>query len=119
MINATAMGRLEQTKNNAGARSEYLNEQGMIFGSAYHSSGAVVPDGTDAPVVANPVTDYTPSARPGGLALDLGAILDGRDLVKHHVQRGRESLVHNGRFVARRAASRAPQSPPVASADGW
>ena len=30
---------------NAGARSEYLNEQGMIFGAAY-SSGAVVPNAT-------------------------------------------------------------------------
>jgi putative polyketide hydroxylase len=61
------MGRLEQTKKNAGARSEYLNEQGMIFGAAY-SSGAVVPDGTDAPHVANAVTDYVPSARPGARA---------------------------------------------------
>jgi putative polyketide hydroxylase len=67
LINATSMGRLEQTKKNAGARSEYLNEQGMIFGAAY-GSGAVVPDGTDAPYVANPVTDYVPSARPGARA---------------------------------------------------
>jgi len=67
LINATSMGRLEQTKKNAGARSEYLNEQGMIFGAAY-CSGAVVPDGTDAPDVANPVTDYVPSARPGARA---------------------------------------------------
>jgi putative polyketide hydroxylase len=28
----------------------------------------VVPDGTDAPDVANPVTDYVPSARPGARA---------------------------------------------------
>src|SRR5205085_5476399 len=67
LINATSMGRLEPTKKNAGARSEYLNEQGMIFGAAYNS-GAVVPDGTDAPQVANPVTDYLPSARPGARA---------------------------------------------------
>jgi putative polyketide hydroxylase len=67
LINATSMGRLEQTKKNAGARSEYLNEQGMIFGAA-DSSGAVVPDGTDAPHVANAVTDYVPSARPGARA---------------------------------------------------
>ena len=61
------MGRLEQTKKNASARPEYLNEQGMIFGANY-ASGAVVPDGTDAAPVANAVTDYTPSARPGGRA---------------------------------------------------
>ena len=39
----------------------------MIFGAAYTSS-AVVPDGTPPPPVANPVTDYVPSARPGGRA---------------------------------------------------
>ena len=37
---------------------------GVIFGSAYASS-AVVPDGTDAPVVADPVVDHVPVARPG------------------------------------------------------
>ena len=67
LINATSMGRLEQTKKNASARPEYLNEQGMIFGATYVSR-AVVPDGTRAPRVANPVTDYMPSARPGGRA---------------------------------------------------
>jgi putative polyketide hydroxylase len=67
--NAISMGRLDptaQTKN-TGARREYLNEQGMIFGANYTSS-AVLPDGTDAPIIANPVTDYVPSGRPGGRA---------------------------------------------------
>lgn len=67
LINATSMGRMEQTRKNASARPEYLNEQGMIFGATY-TSRAVVPDGTDAPQVANAVTDYVPSARPGGRA---------------------------------------------------
>jgi hypothetical protein len=67
LINATSMGRLEQTKKNAGARPEYLNEQGMIFGAAY-ASRAVVPDGTAPPQLANPITDYVPSARPGARA---------------------------------------------------
>jgi hypothetical protein len=61
------MGRLNRTAGTAGARPEYLNEQGMIFGAAYQSS-AVVPDGTAPPTVANPITDYVPSARPGGRA---------------------------------------------------
>ena len=67
--NAISMGRLEPTaqKQNTGARPEYLNEQGMIFGANYTSS-AVVPDGTDAPIIANPVTDYVASGRPGGRA---------------------------------------------------
>jgi len=67
LINATSMGRLEQTKKNASARPEYLNEQGMIFGACY-VSGAVIPDGSEPPRVDDPVTDYVPSARPGGRA---------------------------------------------------
>lgn len=63
--NAVSMGRLGHQPGLA--RPEYLNEQGMIFGASYASS-AVVPDGTAAPPVANPVTDYVPSARPGGRA---------------------------------------------------
>ena len=43
--NAISMGRLNRTAGTAGARPEYLNEQGMIFGAAYEST-AVVPDGT-------------------------------------------------------------------------
>src|SRR6266481_5677592 len=67
LINAISMGRLNRTNESAGARPEYLNEQGMIFGASY-VSGAVVPDGTPPVPVANPVTDYAPSARPGGRA---------------------------------------------------
>jgi hypothetical protein len=61
------MGRLEQAVKNAGARPEYPNEPGMIFGANFTSS-AVVPDGTEAPHGAKPITDYVPSARPGGRA---------------------------------------------------
>jgi 2-polyprenyl-6-methoxyphenol hydroxylase-like FAD-dependent oxidoreductase len=67
LANASSMGRLEQTTKNASARPEYLNEQGLIFGARY-ASRAVVPDGTDAVAPPNPVTDYMPSARPGGRA---------------------------------------------------
>jgi 2-polyprenyl-6-methoxyphenol hydroxylase-like FAD-dependent oxidoreductase len=67
LINAVSMGRLNRTNESASARPEYLNEQGMIFGAAYASS-AIVPDGTPPVPVANPVTDYVPSARPGGRA---------------------------------------------------
>jgi putative polyketide hydroxylase len=66
--NSQSMGRLGgRNLGTAVARPEYLNEQGMIFGAAYTSS-AVVPDGTPAPALANPVTDYVPSARPGARA---------------------------------------------------
>jgi putative polyketide hydroxylase len=37
---------------------------GVIFGAPY-ASGAVIPDGTAAPVVDDPVVDYVPLARPG------------------------------------------------------
>jgi putative polyketide hydroxylase len=63
--NSISMGRLGgQSPATAIARPEYLNEQGTIFGASY-TSMAVVPDATAAPVVANPVTDYVASARPG------------------------------------------------------
>jgi hypothetical protein len=45
-------------------RSEFLNEQGLIFGAHYQSS-AIVSDGSSPPQLNNPVTDYVPSAHPG------------------------------------------------------
>jgi putative polyketide hydroxylase len=65
--NSISMGRLEQAPGTVVARPEYLNEQGLIFGATYAST-AVAPDGTPEPVLANPVTEYIPSARPGGRA---------------------------------------------------
>ena len=47
--------------------SEFLNEQGLIFGARYQST-AVVPDGTPPVSVDDPVTEYVPSARPGSRA---------------------------------------------------
>ncbi len=72
LVNARSLGRgtPESAAASAAAglaRPEFLNELGMIFGAAYESS-AVVPDGTLPVKVANPVTDYVPSARPGGRA---------------------------------------------------
>jgi hypothetical protein len=45
-------------------RSEFLNEQGLIYGQSYRST-AIVPDGTPALVVDDPVTRYVPSAPAG------------------------------------------------------
>ncbi len=67
LANAASMGRMEKTLQGKGARREFLNEQGMIFGATYQSR-AVIPDGSPRPTVANPVTDYTPSAWPGARA---------------------------------------------------
>ena len=70
----------ESTVANQNRRgAEYLNEQGMIFGAQYESS-AVVPDGTVPPSVANPITDYVPSARPGGRAPHVGLERGGQRL---------------------------------------
>ena len=67
LANAVSMGRLQKTSETKSARPEFLNEQGMIFGASYKSA-AVVPDGTPPSPVANPITDYMASARPGGRA---------------------------------------------------
>jgi hypothetical protein len=45
-----------------GHREQYAT-LGLALGVSYDSA-AVVPDGTPAPQIANPVTDYIPSARP-------------------------------------------------------
>ncbi|MBM3341287.1 MAG: hypothetical protein FJY56_04120 [Betaproteobacteria bacterium] len=79
---ARSMGRVKSVggappPSNARARKEFHNELGMIFGANYASS-AVIPDGTALPVVANPVTDYAPSARPGSRAPHLWLERGGR-----------------------------------------
>jgi hypothetical protein len=76
LANAASMGRMEKTLQGKGARREFLNEQGMIFGATYKST-AVIPDGSPPPVVANPVTDYTPSAWPGARAPHAWVQTDG------------------------------------------
>jgi 2-polyprenyl-6-methoxyphenol hydroxylase-like FAD-dependent oxidoreductase len=91
--NAISMGRLQAEAKNAGARPEYLNEQGMIFGASYVSR-AVLPDGTPPKPVKDPVTDYAPSARPGGRAPHVWLDDDGDG-----IENGRVStidLVGNG-----------------------
>lgn len=48
-------------------RPEFFREHGLVFGATY-PEGALVPDGTPPVPVANPVTDYVPTARPGSRA---------------------------------------------------
>jgi putative polyketide hydroxylase len=66
LANALSMGR---TARQSGVlpRREFLNEQGLIFGARYESM-AVLPDGTPPSDIADPVTEYVSSARPGGRA---------------------------------------------------
>jgi putative polyketide hydroxylase len=80
LANSISMGRLaDRTAGHAFARPEFLNEQGMIFGASYRSA-AVIPDGTPPPALANPVTDYVPSARPGSRAPHVWLERDGARL---------------------------------------
>jgi 2-polyprenyl-6-methoxyphenol hydroxylase-like FAD-dependent oxidoreductase len=67
LANALSMGRTTRQSSAVLPRREFLNEQGLIFGAAYDSA-AVIPDGTAPAAVADPVTEYAPSARPGGRA---------------------------------------------------
>lgn len=61
------MQSFDRSKRQAEARlprKEFLNERGLIYGARYQSP-AVVPDGSKPPEVADPVTEYAPSAHPG------------------------------------------------------
>jgi putative polyketide hydroxylase len=66
LANALSMGRTAR-QSNVLPRREFLNEQGLIFGTCYQST-AVVPDDTPPVAVDDPVTEYVPSARPGSRA---------------------------------------------------
>jgi hypothetical protein len=52
---------------------------GAALGVRYES-GAVLPDGTELPQVATPITDYVPSARPGSRAPHQWLNIEGRRL---------------------------------------
>jgi putative polyketide hydroxylase len=67
LANAMSMGRTKRQSSAVLPRREFLNEQGLIFGLCYESM-AVMPDGTPPPEVADTVTEYAPSARPGSRA---------------------------------------------------
>jgi 2-polyprenyl-6-methoxyphenol hydroxylase-like FAD-dependent oxidoreductase len=67
LANAMSMGRTTRQSSAVLPRREFLNEQGLIFGLCYESM-AVTPDGTPPAEVADTVTEYVPSARPGSRA---------------------------------------------------
>src|SRR5581483_6842426 len=64
LANCLSMGRTARQDSAKLPRSEFLNEQGLIFGATYESA-AVIPDGSAPEAVDDPVTQYVPSARPG------------------------------------------------------
>jgi putative polyketide hydroxylase len=67
LANAMSMGRTKRQSSAVLPRREFLNENGLIFGLCYESM-AVIPDDTPAVQVADPVTEYVPTARPGSRA---------------------------------------------------
>ncbi len=60
-------------------RSKAGRTLGAVLGFSYQSD-AVVSDGTEPPAVADPVTDFVPSARPGSRAPHYWLDIDGRRL---------------------------------------
>jgi len=104
---AISMGRGPQSDNAPAklARPEFHSELGMIFGANY-TSAAVIPDGTDLPVAANPVADYLPSARPGSRAPHVWLTRDGRRMSTHDLVDFRYTLFAGERGMEWRDASR-------------
>jgi putative polyketide hydroxylase len=70
-------GSNESRPSGPGARPEFFNELGLIFGATYQSS-AIISDGTPEPNVSNPVTEYKPTAKPGSRAPHLWFVKDGQ-----------------------------------------
>ena len=63
---------------------------GLILGAAY-AEGALVPDGSSAPIAADPIAEYLPTARPGHRAPHCWVSLERR--------RGSTLDLFDGRFV--------------------
>lgn len=66
----------EQRRQALLASSRYGNWLGMDLGLHY-ADGCLIPDGTEAPQVDDPVSDYAPTARPGHRAPHVAIDLDG------------------------------------------
>ena len=76
MAEAVRAGELDTVREVIAARGAMSSRQGMDLGYTYESA-AIVADGTEPPVVENPVRDYVQSARPGARAPHLW-LEDGR-----------------------------------------
>ncbi|MCC6438654.1 MAG: FAD-dependent monooxygenase, partial [Acidimicrobiales bacterium] len=85
MDNARAVGRIRRLMESGNAEdaaaavaasARYGNWLGMDLGLHYEA-GCLIPDGTEAPAVADPVSDYAPCARPGHRAPHHAITVDG------------------------------------------
>ena len=78
-INRAALAGEADSRHAVAASQRYGNFTGMDLGFHYEE-GALVPDGTAPPEVADPVIDYVPAARPGHRAPHLRLEHEGREI---------------------------------------
>jgi 2-polyprenyl-6-methoxyphenol hydroxylase-like FAD-dependent oxidoreductase len=108
---AISMGRGQQLDRASSgppqtARPEFHSELGVIFGASY-ASPAVIPDGTDAPKLENPVSQYIPSAHPGARAPHVWLQRNGNRVSTHDLVGTGFVLFAGERGAAWRDAARA------------
>jgi putative polyketide hydroxylase len=108
--NSLSMGRTARQEGAKLPRSEFLNEQGLIFGACYDSA-AIIPDGTASPPIDDPVTQYVPSARPGRRAPHVWLERNGERISTIDLFGGRFVLLTGPRGAAWCEAARALASP--------
>ena len=108
--NSLSMGRTARQDSAKLPRSEFLNEQGLIFGAMYESA-AVIPDGSTPAAVDDPVTQYVPSARPGGRAPHIRLERDGERISTIDLLGGRFVLLAGSKGQSWRDAAAQVASP--------
>jgi 2-polyprenyl-6-methoxyphenol hydroxylase-like FAD-dependent oxidoreductase len=84
LAHAFSMGRGPQAGGDSPmrARPEFHSELGVIFGASYDSP-AIIADGTERPVLENPVAQYIPTARPGARAPHVWLQTNGHRTATH------------------------------------
>jgi hypothetical protein len=113
--NSLSMGRTARQDGAKLPRAAFLSEQGLIFGAAYESR-AMVADGTPAPVLDDPVTQYVPSARPGCRAPHVWLRRDGAAISTVDLFGPRFVLLagaHGGAWLEAAASLADPSQPPL------
>jgi putative polyketide hydroxylase len=108
--NSLSMGRTARQEGAKLPRSEFLSEQGLIFGATYVSA-AVVADGTLPPAIDDPVTQYVPSAHPGCRAPHVWLERDGERISTIDLFGPRFVLLTGPRGHAWREAAAAQAAP--------
>ncbi len=115
--NSLSMGRTARQDGAVLPRAAFLSEQGLIFGAAY-GSRAVIADGSPAPVIDDPVTQYVPSARPGCRAPHVWLQRDGASVSTVELFGPRFVLLTGARgdaWVAALQGLAGPSYPPLAA----